>query len=321
MIAHSVGISVPTRDLFERDGYLILPGYFTSEQIDSTEAAIRRVCAEHAMEIVVDDLVSGKRTFYGLAENQEPGSFKFNDLYLLVEEVRALALEPQLSELLRHLLHGRRPALCNTLTLVKGSNQPMHIDSLFMTPRTPQQLVAIWIAFEDVDRDAGPLEYYPASHRIPLYRFRDGSHHATTEELPQWAAYILNEVKVRGLRKETFVARKGDVFIWHSDLLHGGGDIRDQQRTRRSLVCHYFAEDDCRENPAWNFVDLNSGCWIDRLPQSVRVEPEQFDHVHSFPENAYLRRHPDVRAAVAKGHIPSGFAHYREYGFAEGRGI
>src|SRR5438477_9820306 len=74
-------------------------------------------------DIVIDDLVTGERTFYGLAANRERGWFKLNDLYLVVEEeVRALALEARLSELLRALLHGQNPALCNTLTLMKGSN-------------------------------------------------------------------------------------------------------------------------------------------------------------------------------------------------------
>src|SRR5437870_4874115 len=138
------------RDALERDGYLILPGYFSSEQIDQVEKAMARACAEHGMEIVIDDLTTAERTFYALAANRERGWFKLNDLYLVVEEVRGLALEAKLSELLRDLLHGHCPALCNTLTLMKGSNQPMHIDSLFMTPRTPHHLVASWIAFEDV---------------------------------------------------------------------------------------------------------------------------------------------------------------------------
>jgi phytanoyl-CoA hydroxylase len=308
-------------DALERDGYLVLPGFFSNEQIDEVEAAVRCACSERAMEIVIDDLVTGERTFYGLAADRERGWFKLNDLYLVVDEVRALALEERLSESLRALLHGQSPALCNTLTLAKGSNQPMHIDSLFMTPPRPQQLVASWIAFEDVQPEAGPLEYYPGSHKIPLYRFRDGSHHAAVDELPQWTEYIFNEVKARELKKETFFARRGDVFIWHADLLHGGAKIRDPQKTRRSLVCHYFVESDVRAFPDWNLVPMNAGFWIDRLPQSVRAGPERFDEAHPFPEKTYLRRHPDVRAAVAEGRIPSAFAHYREHGFAEGRGV
>ncbi len=308
-------------DAFARDGYLALRGFFSGEEIDAAENATQRALRERPMEFVVDDLSSGERTFYGLAANAERGWFKFNDLYLQLPEVRELALDARLSALLRELLRGQAPALCNSLTLVKGSNQPMHIDSLFMTPRTPHNLVATWIAFENARPEAGPLGYYPGSHKIPLYRFRSGSHHASPNEMPQWNDYISAEVNKRGLTKETFLARKGDVFIWHSDLLHGGEEIRDPASTRRSLVCHYFGENDCRGIRDWHLQPLHSGFWIDRLPQGVRAAPERFDEAHPFPSDVYLRRHPDVQNGIARRWIDSALEHYRKYGYGEGRMI
>jgi len=32
------------------------------------------------------------------------------------------------------------------------------------------------------------------------------------------------------------------VLIWHANLLHGGSPILRPGATRRSMVCHYFAE-------------------------------------------------------------------------------
>jgi phytanoyl-CoA hydroxylase len=307
------------RERFNRDGFLVLPGHFSSGEADRVKEAMQSALAQFEMEIVVDDLMTGERTLYGLADKKN--IFKINDLYLCVEEVRDLALEVKLSNLLRALLDDRRPVLCNTLTLRKGSNQPLHIDSLYMTPQSPHHLAATWIAFEDVDPDAGPLEYYSGSHAIPLFRFRDGSHHANAEEMPDWNEYILREVESRGLKKETFLARKGDVFIWHSDLLHGGSLVRDADKTRESLVCHYFTEDDCRMIAGLELEELNEGFWLKRLPQPVFPEPARFEAAHPFPEGTYLRRHSDVRAGVEAGIIASGEEHYRVYGFAEGRSI
>jgi phytanoyl-CoA hydroxylase len=281
--------------------------------------ATRSALAQFAMNIVVDDLMTGERTFHGLANKKS--IFKISDLYLSAERVRELALEAALSKVLRTLLDGRRPVLCNTLTLRKGSNQPLHIDSLYMTPQSPHHLAAAWIAFENVDPEAGPLEYYPGSHKIPLFRFRDGSHHANAEEMLQWNEYILREVANRGLKKEIFLASKGDVFIWHSDLLHGGSPIRDPKKTRQSLVCHYFTEADCRRIPQCHLEELNEGFWLRRLPQPVRAEPARFDVAHPFPEETYLARHPDVRAGVEARMVASGEEHYRMHGFAEGRSI
>ncbi len=309
------------RAQFDESGYLTLSGHFRETEIDTVRAATEALLNSKGMEIVVDSLIDGERTFYGLARNRESQLFKINDLYLSVPEIRDMALETRLVELLRVLLGGRYPVLCNTLTLIKGSSQPLHIDSLFMTPQTPHHLAASWIAFEDVDPAAGPLVYYPGSHEIPLYRFQNGSHHATSEEFPAWTNYIQCEIERRGLEKKTFLARKGDVFIWHSDLVHGGGPIHDPSKTRRSLVCHYYTESDARKFADWHLDSLNSAFWFNRLPPAARPAPDRFDDAHPFPEEAYLRRNPDLREALADGRISSGLAHYRSHGYAEGRQI
>lgn len=40
-----------------------------------------------------------------------------------------------------------------------------------------------------------------------------------------------------------FGARAGDALIWHANLIHGGLPIGEAGATRRSMVCHYYAED------------------------------------------------------------------------------
>src|SRR4051812_8282031 len=210
---------------FERDGFLALPKFFSEEEIDRALAAAEQLKRERPHEIVVDDLAVGERTFLAAARDPQHGRFKFNDLYLQLSEVRDLALSPILSRLLRALLHGDRPVLCFSLNFVQGSAQPIHIDSLYMTPKTQAHLVATWTALEDVHPDAGPLVYYPGSHKIPLYTFSDGTHHARQDEMPGWTAYVEREMQSRGITAQTFLARKGDLFIWHSDLVHGGSAI------------------------------------------------------------------------------------------------
>jgi phytanoyl-CoA hydroxylase len=304
---------------FEKDGYTVLEGYFAPAQIDRAADAVRRVLAEKPREVVVDSLRTGARTLWAHASERATRQFKFNDLYLLCDEIRDLALEPGLCAILGELL--REPAvLCNSLNFEKGSSQPKHIDSLYMTPRTPHALVAAWIAFEDVHPDSGPLSYYPGSHRIPLYTFNDGSHHASRDEIVDWFDYIDVQLRLRGLRERKFLARKGDVFLWHADLVHGGSPIADERRTRSSLVCHYFGEADCAER-GMDLVPANGAFWMRRQQQPVKVDPALFGEAFPFPEEGYLQRYPDVRGAVAAGQCPSGEFHYRNFGFGEGRGV
>jgi len=45
------------------------------------------------------------------------------------------------------------------------------------------------------------------------------------------------------LIEKKFLPKKGDFLIWHANLLHGGAPITKQGKTRKSMVCHYFAKD------------------------------------------------------------------------------
>ena len=52
----------------------------------------------------------------------------------------------------------------------------------------------------------------------------------------------------------------------------------------------------------------------------VRAEPERWTR-ENFPESSYLKLNADVAAAVAQGHIQSGFDHYEQYGRTERRRV
>jgi ectoine hydroxylase-related dioxygenase (phytanoyl-CoA dioxygenase family) len=307
------------RAQFHRDGFLVLPGYFSPARIDALNAEFTRLLAEFPLEIAVDSRITTHRTWWADTPFRDTGRFKVNDLYLLSPLVRDMALDAPLAALLAALL-GEPAVLCNSLNLPKGSTDHRHIDSLFMTPRTPGALAATWTALEDVHPDAGPLTYFPGSHLIPLHLFSDGSRHAIRSEMPAWLDHIGREMRARGIEEKVFLARKGDVFIWHSDLVHAGSPIRDLRRTRRSMVCHYYGEADARAEGN-DLVAHHQGYWLRRLSPAVLVPPDVFAAGREFPEARYLSRYPDVKAAVAAGACPSGWSHYEACGFTEGRGI
>jgi ectoine hydroxylase-related dioxygenase (phytanoyl-CoA dioxygenase family) len=199
-------------------------------------------------------------------------TFKVNDLYLNFEDIRQAALHERLVPRLRQLL-GDEPVLVNSLNLDHGSQQRDHVDSLFMTPRTPGKLAASWIALEDSRPDAGPLRYYPGSHEIPLYQFSNGGPHFVAAEMGQWHAYIDGQLRERGLEAKTFAARRGDLLLWHANLVHGGEPVRNPALTRKSLVCHYWALADCRALGLDVVPMGQGGYWYRRGPQPVDGSP------------------------------------------------
>ena len=239
---------------------------------------------------------------------------KINDLHLQLGAVRDLALSDKLMPVVQRLL-GHVPALCNSLYLEKGSGQDRHVDSLYMTPSTPLHLIAAWIALEDTHEDAGQLEYFPQSHRIEPMVFSNGTYHFIENEMVKWRGYMDENIDRMKLRRGTFSAKKGDVFIWHANLLHAGGNINDPTLTRKSCVFHYFSEHDARMDGC-SLVPQAGAFWIDRPPPPV---PHVVAVQLPFNEQAYLGRYPDVADAVKNGQFSSGKAHYDIYGKNEGR--
>jgi len=134
--------------------------------------------------------------------------------------------------------------ICNSLNFEFGSQQDYHFDTFYMPSPTPNKMVASWIALEDATADNGPLTYYPGSHKIPPYHFSSGSTLIVEEEMPAFNDYIYGEIEKRNLQPVTLLAEKGDVLIWHSQLFHGGSQINDTLKTRKSLVTHYFTNED-----------------------------------------------------------------------------
>ncbi len=54
---------------------------------------------------------------------------------------------------------------------------------------------------------------------------------------------VARQIETAQLEKKIFLARKGDVLIWHANLIHGGMPVTRPELTRKSMVIHYYAKD------------------------------------------------------------------------------
>jgi phytanoyl-CoA hydroxylase len=276
----SQALSASQRQQWDRDGYLILPRFFNDDIVDSINVLVDSLKDPQtrppglAKRLVVD-LLTGPLADQRLRLAQVPadalvGPVKFNDLYLESDIVRGCSLHPRLVPILTELLDGE-PAICNSLNFIQGSQQTGHIDTWFMPPPVANKMVITSICLEDVHPDAGPLFYWPGSQQIPPYMFWAGRIKAINAELPKCMDYVNGAVKERGLTRQTFLGRKGDVFIWAAQLLHGGTPINDITRTRRSLVVHYWRAQDL---PSYKLGRCGPGAYyIGRDHQPIPSSP------------------------------------------------
>jgi hypothetical protein len=139
-------------------------------------------------------------------------------------------------------IYDRPPVAFQTMTMRWGSEEPLHIDTGPLSLTEPMSMAASWVALEDVQECSGEFEYVPGSHLVPerLHHGATKAHYGDMAEYGRILASTREHCAERGLKTERFMARKGDVLIWHADLMHGGAVIEDHERTRKSLVAHFM---------------------------------------------------------------------------------
>jgi ectoine hydroxylase-related dioxygenase (phytanoyl-CoA dioxygenase family) len=144
---------------------------------------------------------------------------------------------------LSSLIFGRPSAPAYTINFGFGSASALHQDTAVFFVWPMNFLMGAWLACEDIAPESGPLVYYPGSHREPLFAAFDDYPRTQlkTCSRQQTDAYNrhIDHVGQRYERK-AFLAKKGEILLWHALLIHGGDDIENAARTRKSYVCHYI---------------------------------------------------------------------------------
>lgn len=211
---------------FPEHGFAILKNYFSEEIIDSINAEI-------------DDLIKTKKV-KALSNNKIMFAYKQSKL------LSDIGNQPALKEILSALF-GNTAILFQSINFFKGSEQHTHSDSIHMTTYPTGGLLGVWIALEDIYEDNGPLHYYPGSHKLPYYMNADYNNEDNkwllgNKSYAEYEKMIEEKIKQYNIPKKIFYAEKGDVLIWHANLFHGGEPHLNKDKTRKSMVFHYFRE-------------------------------------------------------------------------------
>lgn len=212
---------------WSRDGYVILPGFYTSDKVDE-------------INLEVDRLVKSNKANW---QNDKKIMFAIH----YSDQIRATGSDPRLIAVLETLM-GKEVSLFQSINFIEGSEQSTHSDSYHMTTFPYGNLIAVWIALEDIREGSGPLHYYPGSHKLPYVFNQDFGNTSSRfmlgpKDYKAYTGKIQDIIEKEQLQKQTFLAKKGDLLIWHANLLHGGNPMTDSNSTRHSMVFHYYTND------------------------------------------------------------------------------
>jgi len=214
---------------FVQEGFMILKGFYSNEEVEKLNGSI-------------DQLLEEKQTDFNYTGRKIMHAFRQSS-YIDQQFFR----NEKLIQLLNFAM-GKEVVPFQTINFLQGSEQRAHSDSIHMSSSPEGYLIATWTALENIGIDQGPVFYYPGSHRLPYVTCQDYQSGNTKWTIGE-RSYKNYEDKIAAIlqehsfEKRYFTAEKGDVLIWHANLLHGGSPIQRKGSSRKSMVAHYFCKD------------------------------------------------------------------------------
>ena len=225
---------------YREDGYITVRAVFPSEQI----AALRQVAdefveqsraaSEHTADFDLEPGHSAAAPRLRRLKHPEALHPAFDEVF---RDERVVEMVAQLvGPAVRHF--GGK---LNMKSAAFGSAVEWHQDHAF-APRSNDDVLAVGIPLDDMDRENGCLLVVPGSHRGPIYSHYQGDTFAGAVTDPGFEPDPVVPVELKA----------GDISIHHGRLLHASRPNTNPERSRRLYLGQYCAAD------AWPLKNIDS---------------------------------------------------------------
>jgi phytanoyl-CoA hydroxylase len=223
---------------FASDGYVLLESVLDDSTIESAKSAYREWCA-----------VADQGRLNVRSDGRPP---RIVNLHGSRPELAQVITRSSLVLKVSDFLFGYRTSVYTSLTFMVGTEQPIHRDTPVFRTQPEEFYFGIWFALEDADEENGALIAVRGGHRegrVDPFDFAEARPELLQRQQPSgdplWPAYqqaVYEKCMSEGKKTMMIPAKKGDAVIWHPQLPHGGGPIKDSTRSRMSIVFHVVPE-------------------------------------------------------------------------------
>ncbi|HZH44653.1 MAG TPA: phytanoyl-CoA dioxygenase family protein [Lysobacter sp.] len=212
---------------FVRDGFVILDELLPEPMVERANAALDEAIAQ------------------GYQGYRFGDSTRLEQMHVHFPAVRDIWLYPPVHRFLS-LVFGAPSRPCQSLVYVFGSQQDAHQDTIHLTPFPAGLMCGVWIALEDVQPGSGELVVHPGSHRLPRVYMHEAGCAKVSGDWSEFGAKVVGRwaqmLRESGITPMPYLAKRGQILIWHENLMHAGSIRSDPSLSRRSIVTHHFAE-------------------------------------------------------------------------------
>ncbi|UFJ42453.1 phytanoyl-CoA dioxygenase family protein [Brevibacillus humidisoli] len=218
-------ISSEQKAFFEQEGYLIVKGLFSQQEIDEIKEEYRKLWLEMVAEgEIAQDKARPVESLYPRLSNHH----RVNDVaarYMLDERTRGVVEQ----------LIGEEALVIQTVYYFKapgGRGLPLHQDN-YDIGVTPGTTYTAWVSLEHSTKENGGLFLVPGSHRfelaVPVPIEGDEYHFPHTISIPD------------GYKTISLETEPGDVVYFTGNTYHGSHKNQTRHSFRQSFVTHYAA--------------------------------------------------------------------------------
>jgi len=190
---------------------------------------------------IPESTIDAAAEFTKLCDDNRGSNFH-QDRFTDIDAVREIALNYDIQAMLA-VLHGYDPYPFQTLNYPRSSMARTHSDYIHFAAHPVALMSAAWVALMDINPDAGPVFYYEGSHKLAPFNMQDFGLDDRSKHRLNYAKYqdiMTATMKKLGYKYGEAVVKKGEVFIWSANLVHGGPLANDPSLLRLSQVTHYF---------------------------------------------------------------------------------
>ena len=220
-------LTAAQKQFFDANGYVIVPGVFSAEEV----AELR----EHFMRLRAEGAKPGD--FAGIDLNSDDPLKRYPRMIHMHRwdetSVRWL-LDARLNRCLTGLL-GQEPFAVQTMLYFKPAGargQALHQDQFYLRVQ-PGTCMAAWLALDRCDEENGCMRVVPGSHLWPVLCPVEAD---TTQSFTDITVPL-----PPGCEAVPVVMEPGDTLFFNGQLVHGSFPNTSPDRFRRALIGHYVA--------------------------------------------------------------------------------
>jgi len=226
-----------TLEAYRRDGYVVVPGLLTGDELDSYEPEVTAAVARRTSG---DTRTLAERTPY------EQSFFQCMNLWEDTPSVRPLTFHPRVGQAAAELIGVDGVRLWHDQALYKaagGRETDPHQDQPYW-PITETDTITAWIPFAGSTLASGAMAYLPGSHLVGVRKF-------VNIFQAEDAGVLMHEPEIKAIGPRWVEVPRGSI-AFHSGLtVHmAKPNTTDTDRAVHTII--YLADGCTRRNTQWH---------------------------------------------------------------------